>query len=283
MRFMRNIFKKIILLFLPIFLLSPISDAFNLDIAPDEVIPGDVIALTIPYNGSSSVKGTFRGTDISFYPADNGRLIALLPVDINTKAGNHKITIEQEDQSKEYPINVRSHKFKTVKLSLPKKKVTLSKEDGERAVREANLLKKIWSRKNGRLWEGRFIPPTDTELSQVFGVKRIMNEVKTSIHKGTDYRGKKGTPVKSINSGTVVLTDDLFFGGNTVVVDHGMGLYSIYMHLSKFEVSKGDSVNKGQLIGLIGSTGRATGPHLHMSVKLNGISINPESLFKLKL
>ncbi len=113
--------------------------------------------------------------------------------------------------------------------------------------------------------------------------RAIMNEKKTSVHKGTDFRGETGTPVKSINSGTVILTGDLFFGGNTLIVDHGMGLYSVYMHLSKFNVSDGDRVSKEQVIGFVGSSGRATGPHLHMSVKLQGVSINPESLFKLEL
>ena len=129
----------------------------------------------------------------------------------------------------------------------------------------------------------KFSHPTDTETSTLFGVKRIMNEVKTSVHRGMDFRGKTGTPVKAINSGTVVLTEDLFYGGNTLIVDHGMGLYSVYMHMSKFETKKGNQVSKGDVIGLIGSSGRVTGPHLHMSVKLNGISVNPESLFDLDL
>ena len=125
--------------------------------------------------------------------------------------------------------------------------------------------------------------PTGTPVSTEFGLNRIMNKKRNSVHTGTDFRGKTGAPVRSINSGTVVLAGDFFFGGNTVVVDHGMGLYSIYMHLSKFNVVKGDKVSKEQTVGLVGSTGRVTGPHLHMSVKLNGVSVNPESLFRLKL
>jgi murein DD-endopeptidase MepM/ murein hydrolase activator NlpD len=110
-----------------------------------------------------------------------------------------------------------------------------------------------------------------------------MNKKKTSVHRGTDFRGKTGTPVRALNSGTVVLSEDLFYGGNTLIIDHGMGLYSVYMHLSKFNTKKGEKVSKGDLVGFVGSSGRATGPHLHLSVKLNGISVNPESLFKLAL
>ena len=98
-----------------------------------------------------------------------------------------------------------------------------------------------------------------------------------------DFRGREGTPVKALNSGTVVFNKDLFYGGNTLIVDHGMGLYSVYMHLSKFTASKGEKVTKGQTVGLVGMSGRATGPHLHLSVKLQGVSVNPESLFKLEL
>ena len=126
-------------------------------------------------------------------------------------------------------------------------------------------------------------PIPDTEISTEFGVKRIMNKKKTSVHRGMDFRGATGTPVKALNAGKVVLADDLFYGGNTLIIDHGMGLYSVYMHLSKINVAHGSRVGKGQLVGLVGSSGRATGPHLHLSVKLNGISVNPESLFKLKL
>ena len=98
-----------------------------------------------------------------------------------------------------------------------------------------------------------------------------------------DFRGKTGAPVKAVNSGTVVLSQDLFYGGNTLVVDHGMGLYSVYMHMSGFNAKNGDKVLKEQVVGFVGSSGRATGPHLHLSVKLNGLSVNPESLFKLEL
>lgn len=274
--------KSALIVFLLLFLPAS-SYAFSVSITPEEVIPGDVVLITITDMGVSSVEGKFNKYQITFYPAIDNSLIALVPVDINAKIGAQKIVIENDGQRYESTIQVRSHKFKTIKLTLPKSKVSLSKKDGERAARERDILNNLCAIRTGRNWDGRFLPPTDTEISEVYGVKRIMNEIRTSVHRGMDYRGKKGTPVKSINSGMVVLTEDRFFGGNTVIVDHGMGLYSIYMHLSKVEVSKGDPVKKGQLVGLIGSTGRVTGPHLHMSVKLYGISINPESLYKLEL
>ena len=180
-------------------------------------------------------------------------------------------------------VEVKDHEFKTIKLTLPEGKVTLSPEDTRRVEKEYLLQQEIWKIDNQKIWDGEFVFPTDTKVTETFGVKSIMNEKKTSIHRGVDIKGKSGTPVRAINSGKVVLQEDLFYGGHTLVIDHGMGLLSVYMHLSKFNVKDGDEVSKRDVVGFVGMTGRATGPHLHMSVKLKGVSVNPESLFRLEL
>ncbi len=263
-------------------LVSAQSYALDVEIMPSEVLPGDLFLVSIQTSEPDSAEAEFLGRGIKFYPDGEGRLIALVPVDINTKPGKHNIKIKLADKAESLAINVKSHEFETIKLTLPKGKVTLNPENQKRALQEAALLKEIWQQGSPKAWNGRFQRPLDTEISTVFGVKRIMNEKKTSVHRGTDFRGKTGTPVRALNSGTVVLSDDLFFGGNTLVIDHGMGLYSVYMHLSKFNVSEGEKVTAEQVVGLVGSSGRVTGPHLHLSVKLNGVSLNPESLFKLE-
>jgi hypothetical protein len=256
--------------------------AISIQIQPKEVVPGDVFLLKILGDIDPDTHAEFMGHKFALYPVAENSFIALLPVDINTDPDTYNISITHGEVKYHAEMHVKAHKFKTIQLVLPEEKVTLSPKNQERAVREASLLKKIWMQNTEKTWNRNFIAPTDTELSEVFGVKRIMNEKKTSIHRGVDYRGKKGTPVRAINAGTVALNDDLFFGGLTLVVDHGMGLYSIYMHLSKFNVSAGDKVDKGKVVGFIGSSGRSTGPHLHMSVKLGGVSVNPESFFKLE-
>lgn len=257
--------------------------AFQGGVTPGEVKPGDVFLIKISGDISNSARADFRGSTVDFYKLNEKQQIALVPVDINTPPGKYDVSVKYGDETRIIDIYVKAHKFKTVKLTLPEGKVSLSPENQKRAAKEAELLNSIWPVNTGKQWGRDFIFPTDTEISEVFGVKRIMNEKKTSVHRGMDFRGKTGTPVKAINSGTVVLTDDLFFGGNTLIVDHGMGLYSVYMHLSEFRAVKNENVNKGRVIGLVGSSGRVTGPHLHMSVKLNGTSINPESLFWLAL
>ena len=279
---MIKLIYRLPLALLIICLFPVLSYSFEIEVMPTAVKPGDISILTIT-GATHPVNASFNGNKLYLQKIPDNRLIALVPVDINTTPDKYDISIKHGDTRKSAEIEVIDHKFVTIKLTLPKGKVTLSPENQKRANREAVLQNGIWSVITSMEWDGKFTHPTDTETSTVFGVKRIMNEVKTSVHRGMDFRGKTGTPVKAINSGTVVLTKDLFYGGNTLIVDHGMGLYSVYMHLSKFETEKGKPVSKGDVIGLIGSSGRATGPHLHISVKLNGISVNPESLFELDL
>lgn len=261
--------------------------AFNVELKPVEVVPGDVFLLKVitDKNPASSDFPTaeFAGKKIDFYQDTDNHFIALVPVDIDTSPKKHIITVTSGEKEKIIRIRVKPYKFLTKKITLPEEKVILGPEDLKRAEREAGLLKSFFSQNTARAWDGRFITPTDTPVSEVFGVKRIMNGEKTSVHGGMDYKGETGTPIKAVNSGRVVLKDELFFGGNTLIIDHGMGLFSVYMHLSEFRVSKDEKILKGQIIGLAGMTGRATGPHLHLGVKLQGINVNPLSLFKLDL
>ncbi len=273
---------KLLTIFLTLLLFPFAVHSYEIKVMPETVKPGDIFLLTIK-GATNPVKISFQEKQLQYQSIEDGRLISLVPVDVNTGPGKYDIIVTQGKTQRSAGVEVIDHKFKTIKLTLPKGKVSLSPENQKRANGEAVMLNKTWTPNTSIAWDSRFTHPTNTEISSVFGVKRIMNEVKTSVHRGTDFRGKTGTPVMAINSGTVVLSEDLFYGGNTLIVDHGMGLYSIYMHLSKFDVQKKESVSKGDVIGLIGSSGRATGPHLHMSVKLNGISVNPESLFELDL
>jgi murein DD-endopeptidase MepM/ murein hydrolase activator NlpD len=266
-----------------IFFSAADSYAFKVELRPVEVNPGDVFLVTVQTESPANVSAEFLKKQIVFASFKENILIALVPVDINTAPDKYSLRVQQGEEEQTVYIRVRPHEFKTIKLTLPEGKVTLSPENQKRTEREYLLLKKIWTNSTELSWKERFTVPLDTEISTVFGVKRIMNKKKTSVHRGMDFRGKTGTPVKAINSGKVVLSEDLFYGGHTLIVDHGMGLYSVYMHLSEFNTSTGDAILKEQVIGFVGSSGRATGPHLHLSVKLNGVSVNPGSLFDLEL
>lgn len=134
-----------------------------------------------------------------------------------------------------------------------------------------------------REWKGEFQRPVTAEISDVFGVQRVFNGSVQSTHQGLDFRVPTGTPVSAVNAGTVILARPLYFEGNCIVLDHGQGLLTLYLHLSEFHVKEGDQVAKGQLIGLSGGTGRATGPHLHLAVRWQGVYLNPAGLLALPL
>jgi len=134
-----------------------------------------------------------------------------------------------------------------------------------------------------REWKGSFQRPVTAEISDVFGVQRVFNGAVQSTHQGLDFRVPTGTPVAAVNSGTVILAQSLYFEGNCIVIDHGQGLLTLYLHLSEIRVKEGERVAKGQQIGLSGGTGRATGPHLHLAVRWQGIYLNPAGLLALRL
>lgn len=135
----------------------------------------------------------------------------------------------------------------------------------------------------GREWSGKFAAPADAAISDVFGSQRVFNGKALSTHLGLDFRVPTGTPVTAMNDGVVLLARPLYFEGNFVVIDHGQGLLTLYLHLSEFKVKEGEPVKRGQEIGLSGGTGRATGPHLHVAVRWQGTYLDPARLLELRL
>ncbi|MBI4842805.1 MAG: M23 family metallopeptidase [Nitrospirae bacterium] len=279
---LRKFIYRSFTIFAFILVLPHCSSAFNVNIQPTEIFPGGVIFLKLISESPDLPEAAFLGNKIRFYKFKGNEYGALIPVDIETPAGDYSISVKSEGIGIGLKVKIMPYEFAEKKMKLPEEKVTLSSEDSLRVEREFLMQEEIWKGVSDKSWDGAFTPPTDTEVSEEFGVTRLMNEKKVSVHKGIDLKASNGEPVKAINSGKVVLNEDLFYGGNTVIIDHGMGLFSVYMHLSKFNVKAGDAVAKGDVIGFAGMTGRATGPHLHMSVKLQGVSVNPEALMRLE-
>lgn len=232
---------------------------------------------------SQAPSASFEKNELSFSSCGDGCYIAIGAVEIKSKPGPHLVRLKLGKKQRNITLSVKEVKFPALKLTLPADRVILSPEDLDRTKREDVRLGEIFQAVSAKLWGGGFIRPLENELSTVFGTKRIMNGEWVSIHKGVDIKGKEGAMVKASNKGRVVLAEALFFGGNTVIVDHGQGIYTIYMHLSKMKVSPGDIVSKGESVGLVGSSGRATGPHLHFGAKVMNTSVNPVSLTELKL
>ena len=160
----------------------------------------------------------------------------------------------------------------------------LSKPDLARANREAKETQGIYATiTNEMLWDEPFSVPIPGENSGTnFGHRRVFNGQPRAPHAGADLRAKTGTPIHATNRGRVVLAKNLFFTGNTVILDHGLGVYSLYAHLSRIDVKRGDLVTNGQLMGLAGATGRVTGPHLHWGIVVQGARVDPFTLVDVR-
>ena len=269
------------LLFLSV---SASSQAFGIRAEPSTVLPGDAFVLKVTGAEATTVpEGSFDGRRLSFVPCGQGCYFAVGGVDAKSAPGQRPATVQIGNISKQLKIRVKRHSFPVIHLTLPPEKVTLSDEDRQRVEKEERRLKLLWTERSGKAWQGSFRMPLENEVSTLYGVTRVINKANESIHRGIDVRGKEGEEVRASNSGTVVLAEELFYGGNTLVLDHGMGIFTVYMHLSRFERAVGDHVAGGDLIGFVGSTGRSTGPHLHFGVKAQELSVNPLTFMKLTL
>lgn len=233
--------------------------------------------------GATGPSALLNKEPLRFSSCGNGCYVTIAAVDLNSRPRTHRIALRAGKQKSVLRLRVLKGSFQTIHLTLPEEKVSPGTEDLERIKKEADLLQAIWEIDSERLWEGDFVLPLANPLSTPFGTKRIINKETVSIHRGLDVKGRQGEEVRASNRGRVVLAEELFFGGNTVIVDHGQGIFTVYMHLSRFNAGPGDFVEKNAVIGYVGSTGRSSGPHLHFGVKVAGINTNPVSLTRLKL
>ena len=193
-------------------------------------------------------------------------------------------TNSEKEISFERRIAVRPAKYPSIAVKVDKRYTEPSPEQLERISQEKTLKQGLFNRVDPeREWSGKFRPPLNAHVSDVFGTRRTFNGKVQSMHQGLDYAVPAGTPISALNAGTVLLARPLFFEGNCVVLDHGQGLLTLYLHLSEIKVKEGEHVARGGEIGLSGGTGRATGPHLHIAVRWQGIYLNPATLLNLKL
>jgi murein DD-endopeptidase MepM/ murein hydrolase activator NlpD len=180
-------------------------------------------------------------------------------------------------------IPVRKGKFATESLHVEKEFVEPNPDQVKRANEERDQLRHIFDQVTPeKLWTGKFRVPLDgVTTGSNFGKRRILNGQPGSPHGGVDFPATTGTPVHAAQSGRVALAQELFFSGNTVVVDHGLGVYTFYGHLSAIDVKAGDTVESGQVLGKVGATGRVTGPHLHWGLTVERARVNPLQLVQL--
>ena len=239
---------------------------------------------------ATEVKGTFLKRTIPFFrefrPGEPAGYLGLLGIDMQDEPGTYEVAVEvkQGEQTKQLSFNVlvAKEKFAVEHLTLPKDKVDLDEKAAARWKAEQDQVKQALAENSRlKLWRSNFVEPVNGKRTGIFGSVRIMNGQPRNPHNGEDIGAPLGAEVAATNDGIVRITVDHIFSGKGVFIDHGLGFYTMYFHLSEVLVKDGDLVAAGQIIGKVGATGRATGPHLHWGVKLNGARVNPYSLLDL--
>jgi murein DD-endopeptidase MepM/ murein hydrolase activator NlpD len=249
---------------------------------------GDVAWLTVArVDHGATVEGSVEGRPLRFFPYADGHA-AMVGFDLDVKPGPQAWRLAvlvpgQPPQTAQGRVQLQRRDFPVQRLTLPPGLVDLDPETERRAVSEGERLRTLYSRLTPeRLWRGRFIPPLgSSEPPTGFGARRIINGRARAPHGGADYSAPLGTPVVAVNDGRVALVGEYFFPGRLVVLDHGLGLYTLYFHLDEVKVLEGERVSRGQTIGTVGATGRATGPHLHFGVQVGPARVDPATLLKL--
>jgi len=256
-------------------------------VAPPSPQPGDVVLLQIS-GGPPDVRADWDGRPLALFPTAHG-VAALIGIDLDVRPGHIGWRVTRPSVAKNGgalatgAVTVRARTFPTQPLTLPKGMVDLDAPTLARVETEREELKAALAAGAAeRLWRGPFRIPVDGgQPTGGFGLRRVLNGQPRSPHTGYDWAAPAGTPVLAANTGRAALVAEYFFAGRNVVLDHGLGLFTLYFHLTEVRVAPGESVSAGQVIGTVGATGRVTGPHLHFAVLLNGARVDPEALLRL--
>ena len=267
------------------------SPTWAVAIQPARVVNGSPLLISVtPPQPVKLLSGKWLGHDVFFSAGTAGRAwYGLAGVGVDEHPGKqvlelHGITAKGDAISFERKVQIRKAKYLRIAVKVPTKYTEPSPADLQQINADKAIKAQVLSRVGPeREWSGNFAAPVKASISDVFGTARTFSGQTQSVHQGLDYGVPQGTPVTAVNRGTVLLAQLLFFEGNCIVLDHGQGLLTIYMHLSKLEAKAGERVERGQQIGLSGGTGRATGPHLHLAARWQGVYVDPATLLALRM
>ncbi len=255
------------------------------------VVPLKEVAVSPGKESATFVTGTLLGKPVACLKAKRG-WVALVGVDFDQPTGTYPMEVDRGKgaERRTYPIAVLAAKFGVQTLTLPDKQVDLDPATLQRVQVEKERFTALWdapvlvnadANDAGPRWTEAFIAPISGRPGGTFGQRRIINGQPRNSHTGEDIAAPSGTPVAASNAGVVALVGDFFFNGHSVVIDHGAGLFTMYFHLLDVAVQPGATVARGDVIGRVGQSGRATGPHLHWGARLNGARVDPFSLLHL--
>lgn len=287
----RRHFLTLFILFVLILVPLWAQETTSLSWTPTSLRSGSPSLFTVHSPDATTVTGTWQNHPLEFFRSAHApdTWYALAGVDVAAKPGDYPLdiqfTLHGKTESLQRVISIAPAAYKEIALSVPDKFVQPDAASLKIIASDQALKREIFAISAPRpLWTGNFSSPLKSApRTDSFGTRRVFNGSLASIHRGLDYRAKPGTPVRAVNAGRIILARPLYFEGNCVVIDHGLGITSIYMHLSKLKVKEGQQVTRGQLIALSGATGRANGPHLHLSIRWQGEYLDPAKLISLQL
>lgn len=259
-------------------LLTPLSVAAG-GYPRDARVPGGIVIMLLESREAVEPKVSFQGRRVMVLPDGGPRQwLAILGVPLKTQPGTHTLEVRWDAEHVSHPeFKIKKKTYATQHITIKDKgKVDLSQQDLERHWRERAEVKKTLKTWTPGIPDMAFIAPVEGRHSKSFGKRRFINKKPRNPHRGMDIAAPAGSPVRAPADAVVRYTGDLFFSGNVVYLDHGQGLISMYAHLKRIDVHVGQTVKKGDVIATVGSTGRATGPHLHWGVYLNRTAVDPE-------
>lgn len=255
--------------------------ALTISTSSSTLPPGGVLLITVAASSPlTSVTGQAFGRPVRFWSAGPLEWRALVAADLGAKPGAYDVDVSAREAAGESVIGktrltVVHKQFATRRLKVDAGFVNPPASEAERIAREAKQLASLFTQSTPRAWRGGFQLPVPGEATSSFGRLTVLNGESRGRHQGADFRAPSGTPVLAPNAGRVVLAEDLYFSGNTVVIDHGLGMFSLLAHLSRIDVADGRDVMRGEVLGASGATGRVTGPHLHWALRMSEFSVDP--------
>jgi murein DD-endopeptidase MepM/ murein hydrolase activator NlpD len=249
--------------------------------------PGELLAVTLTAE-RATVEMRLRafGQLVPVFDAGDGTWQALIGIDIDQRPGVYSLVAEGklggELVSARHQLEVLPKRFPARRLVVAPEFVDPPPATAERIANDAAFLASAYARSAlERLWDLPFVRPVSDPANSRFGTRSIYNGKARSPHAGTDFLSAAGVRVQAPNTGRIVAARDLYFSGNTVVIDHGLGVFSLLAHLSRIDVKEGQLVRAGGVVGLVGATGRVTGPHLHWALRVGGARVDPLSLLEV--
>jgi murein DD-endopeptidase MepM/ murein hydrolase activator NlpD len=242
-----------------------------------QAVPGGVAVIKLDTNTEQAPTVHYAGSRVMVI-RENGHWYAVVGIPLTAKPGKHHIRVkEQVPPPYNVGFGVKNKQYATQHLTIKnKRKVNPNAADLERIRNEKKIILaalKQWTSQDSV--ETSFMKPVDGPFSSPFGLRRFFNKQARKPHSGLDIAAAEGVAIHNPSAGTVIDTGDYFFNGNTVLIDHGQGLVSMYCHMSRIDVQPGQEVKRGEIIGAVGKTGRVTGAHLHWGVSLNNVRVDP--------